>query len=75
MLVGLYADVHVPRTVVLQLRSRGVDVLASCRLRKLDEAEWGGTEAALEGLRENDVKPVATKSINLFALVSRRDTQ
>jgi predicted nuclease of predicted toxin-antitoxin system len=31
MPVGLYADVHVhvPRTVVLQLRSRGVDVLAA----------------------------------------------
>jgi hypothetical protein len=29
MPVGPYADVHVPRTVVLQLRSRGVDVLAA----------------------------------------------
>jgi len=29
MPVGLYSDVHVPRPVVLQLRSRGVDVLAA----------------------------------------------
>jgi hypothetical protein len=29
MPVGLYVDVHVPRPVVLQLRSRGVDVLAA----------------------------------------------
>ena len=29
MPVGLYADVHVPRPVVLQLPSRGVDVLAA----------------------------------------------
>jgi hypothetical protein len=29
MPVGLYSDVHVPRSVVLQLRSRGVDVLAA----------------------------------------------
>jgi hypothetical protein len=29
MPVGLYADVHVPRSVVLQLRSRGVDILAA----------------------------------------------
>jgi len=28
MPVGLYADVHVPRTVMVQLRSRGVDILA-----------------------------------------------
>ena len=29
MPVGLYADVHVPRPVILQLRSRGVDILAA----------------------------------------------
>jgi hypothetical protein len=29
MSVGLYADVHVPRPVILQLRSRGADILAA----------------------------------------------
>ena len=29
MPVGLYADVHVPRPVIMQLRSRGVDLLAA----------------------------------------------
>ena len=29
MPVGLYADVHVPRPVIIQLRSRGVDVLTA----------------------------------------------
>jgi uncharacterized protein DUF5615 len=29
MAVGLYADVHVPRPVIQQLRSRGVDILAA----------------------------------------------
>jgi hypothetical protein len=29
MPVGLYADVHVPRPVILQLRLRNVDILAS----------------------------------------------
>ena len=29
MPVGLYADVHVPGPVILQLRSRNVDILAA----------------------------------------------
>jgi hypothetical protein len=29
MPVGLYADVHVPRPVIVQLRWRGVDILAA----------------------------------------------
>ena len=29
MAVGLYADVHVPRPVIWQLRGRGVDILAA----------------------------------------------
>ena len=29
MTVGLYADVHVPSPVILQLRLRGVDILAA----------------------------------------------
>ena len=29
MPVGLYADVHVPRPVIWQLRDRGVDILAA----------------------------------------------
>jgi|SRR6516225_4794861 hypothetical protein len=29
MAVGLYADVHVPRPVIWQLRDRGVDILAA----------------------------------------------
>jgi hypothetical protein len=29
MAVGLYADVHVPRPVIFQLRDRGVDILAA----------------------------------------------
>lgn len=29
MSVGLYADVHVPGAVILQLRRRGVDILAA----------------------------------------------
>ena len=29
MAVGLYADVHLPRPVIWQLRDRGVDILAA----------------------------------------------
>jgi hypothetical protein len=41
MPVGLYADGHVPRPVVLQLRSRGVDVLAAAEqeMRQLPDDE------------------------------------
>ena len=33
MAVGLYADVHVPRPVILQLRDRGVNILAATEER------------------------------------------
>jgi hypothetical protein len=32
MAVGFYADVHVPRPVILQLRDRDVDILAATEL-------------------------------------------
>ncbi len=33
MAVGLYADVHVPRAVIWQVRDRGVDILAATEER------------------------------------------
>lgn len=47
MAVGLYADVHVPRPVILQLRDRGVDILAA-------------TEEAADRLPDDELLALAT---------------
>ena len=50
MAVALYADVHVPRPVILQLRLRGVDILAATEegTNELPDDELLAAAAALK---------------------------
>jgi hypothetical protein len=50
MPVGLYADVHVPGTVILQLRLRDVDILAATEegMNELSDAELLTTATSLQ---------------------------
>ena len=63
MPVGLYADVHVPRTVVLQLRSRSVDVLAATE-KEVSELPDG----QLLALATRDKRVMVTQDIRFRVL-------